>query len=718
MASDVAAASRAREDARVAFFDAVRRAVVALGTADDDEPSANDARAASTERDDAATLSRAASAARALAATANALAVADDVAGSVSELEDEDGAMAKLERASASAASAAETFRTLASEDGARARAMIGERGQLTCDAVRDAAWGGLRARLAASGWPPGLRPTELRAYGWSLARDGGEDDDADAALGELRAVRAFHVLRTTSEARAAFAGEASFAHDDVALAFVEDLAEALRVTFATRGSLSDPRKPERLFACAKELTIKTPMLVRAELDRAVFVDEPKIAVATTRHYLSLLLHAVSDVIRTHVCVACAASEEPWWLHVADECRAFDDHVSRNPYADVEETPKVLDALVCEQAHAEAWLDAECEHARVRASKSWNEAKNWAASAGDGDVEYKAPYVAQVVVEETKNAFESAKGLSRADWRLYFVNRVAIPVLDEFIDECECRAVGSKGLGSLVAATGSWRSGTEGTAVIGAAVNASTFVARALRVLAEDTFVLEFGGEKCLETYASKFEKFTTRWIDAVADAAASQFTDKVLGDAYVGSTHLQAYETLGDEDARDASDDGSSRNVSASGYMLAALAPLRDRVDDARAAFGVAAFEKCWRAIASKTTRVIVDRIVCVATFSRAGAKQLERDRDAHANVFVECAKRPSALRAKTKTLAECVSALSCDGPTARELIEALRSDGMKGLAVVNARKSSLDVTALDDASLLRVLHRRRDVVDGDAVA
>ena len=178
MASDVAAASRAREDARVAFFDAVRRAVVALGTADDDEPSANDARAASTERDDAATLSRAASAARALAATANALAVADDVAGSVSELEDEDGAMAKLERASASAASAAETFRTLASEDGARARAMIGERGQLTCDAVRDAAWGGLRARLAASGWPPGLRPTELRAYGWSLARDGGEDDD------------------------------------------------------------------------------------------------------------------------------------------------------------------------------------------------------------------------------------------------------------------------------------------------------------------------------------------------------------------------------------------------------------------------------------------------------------------------------------------------------------------------------------------------------------
>ena len=145
---------------------------------------------------------------RALAATANARWPSrTTIAASVSELEDEDGATAKLERASASAASAAETFRTLASEDGARARAMIGERGQLTCDAVRDAAWGGLRARLAASGWPPGLRPTELRACAWSLARDGGEDDDADAALGELRAVRAFHVLRATSEARSGVRG-------------------------------------------------------------------------------------------------------------------------------------------------------------------------------------------------------------------------------------------------------------------------------------------------------------------------------------------------------------------------------------------------------------------------------------------------------------------------------------------------------------------------------
>jgi hypothetical protein len=112
----------------------------------------------------------------------------------------------------------------------------------------------------------------------------------------------------------------------------------------------------------------------------------------------------------------------------------------------------------------------------------------------------------------------------------------------------------------------------------------------------------------------------------------------------------------------------------------------------------------------------VIVDRVVCVAMFSRAGAKQLERDRAAHADVFAECAKRPSALRAKTKILAECVAALSCDVSTARELIEALHSDGIKGLAVVNARKASLNVTALDDASLLRVLRRRRDVV-GDGV-
>ena len=108
---------------RVAFLDAVRGAVAALGAARDDEPTANDARAASTARDDAAARARVARDAGALAATARALAVADAIAASVSELEDEDGATAKLERASASAASAAATFRTLASEDGADGRA-------------------------------------------------------------------------------------------------------------------------------------------------------------------------------------------------------------------------------------------------------------------------------------------------------------------------------------------------------------------------------------------------------------------------------------------------------------------------------------------------------------------------------------------------------------------------------------------------------------------
>lgn len=41
-------------------------------------------------------------------------------------------------------------------------------------------------------------------------------------------------------------------------------------------------------------------------------------------------------------------------------------------------------------------------------------------------------------------------------------------------------------------------------------------------MLVEDMFVLEFGGEKCLEMYVSKFEKFIARWIDVVADVVAS----------------------------------------------------------------------------------------------------------------------------------------------------------------------------------------------------
>lgn len=79
-------------------------------------------------------------------------------------------------------------------------------------------------------------------------------------------------------------------------------------------------------------------------------------------------------------------------------------------------------------------------------------------------------------MEEIKNVFESVKGLLRVDWWLYFVNRVVILVLDEFIDECECCVVGLKGLGLFVAATGSWRFGTEGIVVIGVVVNVFIFV--------------------------------------------------------------------------------------------------------------------------------------------------------------------------------------------------------------------------------------------------
>jgi len=154
---------------------------------------------------------------------------------------------------------------------------------------------------------------------------------------------------------------------------------------------------------------------------------------------------------------------------------------------------------------------------------------------------------------------------------------------------------------------------------------------------------------------------------------------------------------------------------------MLAALGPLRDRTRDARDAFGAAAFEKCWRAMASKTSRVVLERVACVATFTRAGVKQFDRDRVAHADAFAECAsssRGAAALRAKTKALVDCVSALSCETSTARDLIDALQSDGMKGLSRLNALKTTLGITTLDDASLGRVLSRRADVVAASANA
>ena len=668
---------------------------------------------ASGSAEEARTWERRAGASAARARTGRALERAVRACASVSELEDEDGALVKLERAVVSVGEGAAAMAAASGADGTTGET-TGEAdlGVESCDVVRETTWRAvLQMRLRAAAWPPGLRPSDLRDLDWSLrtGRRRGDETTAseDDETGAARAVRALRVLRDVSRARAIFAGDESFAQDDVALAFAEDLTEALRRTFATTGSLSDPRKPERLFACAKELIDKTPAIVRAELDRSVFADDPKGAVATARHYLSLLVHSVSDILQTHVCVACASSDDPWWLHLADECRAFDDHVSKSPYATFEETPKTLDALVLERANAEAWLDAEREHVTSRASKSWADARNWVIkSCSDADV--RAPRVAHDVVTELKSALECSRGLSRPDWRLYFVNRVITPLLEDFWEECESRAVGSKGLGSLVASTGSWRSGTSGAMVVAAAVNACAFVADALRALAEETYVLEFGGESCLESHASKFEKFNARWIEAIADAATSQFTDKMLGDAFAGSPHLRVYERVED----DQGDDEGARHASASEFILAALGALRERVEDARSALEGAAFEKCRRAMASKTARVIVDRVVCVATFSRAGAKQLDLDRMAHLDVFATAAprERSSALRSKTKILDECVAALSCDVAVARELAHALRSDGIKGLATINARKSELKISKLDDALLLRVLSRRAD--------
>ena len=728
----------AREDARGAFLSSIARARDALSDDDadadrlerarDDDDDDDDSRDAAV---DARALALAADDVDALAAVARLLESSAASARSVSEFEDEDASTRKSERAAANAARAATLFRdALASSsttsEGEGARAMDGfdgfdrasavkkvaRLGREACDETRDATWDASRERLRASGWPPSLRPTALKSFSWSL----GDGSGSSGARGDGTLARAFRALRATSAARSAFAGETSFAHDDVALAFVEDLAESLRVTFATTGSLSDPRRPERLCACAAELAETTPGVLRAELDRVVFADDPKASVTTARNYLSMLVHATSDVVRSHVCVACAESEDPWWLHVADQCRAFDERVSRLAYHDPESTPRLIDALVCEHAHAEAWLDAEREHATSRAAKIWRESKHWTSARGDGD-DVKAPYVAQTLVTETKNALESACGLSRTDWRSYFVKRVIAPALDDFLDECEARAVGSRGLGALVASTGSWRSGSDGAATIASAVNACTFVSRAFRAMAEETEVLAFGGEAFFEEYARRMEKFVERWIDAVADAAASQFADKVIGDFYAGSTHAGRYETIEDDE----DDETIERNHAPSGYMLAALGPLRDRTRDARDAFGAAAFEKCWRAMASKTSRVVLERVACVATFTRAGVKQFDRDRVAHADAFAECAsssRGAAALRAKTKALVDCVSALSCETSTARDLIDALQSDGMKGLSRLNALKTTLGITTLDDASLGRVLSRRADVVAASANA
>ena len=112
-----------------------------------------------------------------------------------------------------------------------------------------------------------------------------------------------------------------------------------------------------------------------------------------------------------------------------------------------------------------------------------------------------------------------------------------------------------------------------------------------------------------------------------------------------------------------------------------------------------------------SKTAQVIVDRIVCVAIFSRAGTKQLERDVVAYLDVFsTTSAKNEGSSALRSKILEECVAVLSCDASVARALVQALRSDGIKGLAIVNALKAELKIFQLDDQTLLRVLSRRAD--------
>ena len=97
------------------------------------------------------------------------------------------------------------------------------------------------------------------------------------------------------------------------------------------------------------------------------------------------------------------------------------------------------------------------------------------------------------------------------------------------------------------------------------------------------------------------------------ADAAASQFADKVIGDFYAGSTHAGRYETIEDDE----DDETIERNHAPSGYMLARWDRFEtERETPRRVARRV---EKCWRAMASKTSRVVLERVACVATFTRA---------------------------------------------------------------------------------------------------
>ena len=229
----------------------------------------------------------------------------------------------------------------------------------------------------------------------------------------------------------------------------MEDLAESLRVTFATTGSLSDPRRPERL--CASGGTRRdTPGVLRAELDRVVFADDPKASVTTARNYLSMLVHATSDVVRSHVCVACAESEDPWWLPSPTNVGAFDERVSGSPTTIRSPHPGSSTPWSATTRTPKPGSTPSAS-TRRRARRKSGENRNIGRAA---EATRQGAVVAQTLVTETKNALESACGLSRTDWRSYFVKRVIAPALDDFLDECEARAVGSRGLGALVASTG------------------------------------------------------------------------------------------------------------------------------------------------------------------------------------------------------------------------------------------------------------------------
>ena len=86
---------------------------------------------------------------------------------------------------------------------------------------------------------------------------------------------------------------------------------------------------------------------------------------------------------------------------------------------------------------------------------------------------------------------------------------------------------------------------------------------------------------------------------------------------------------------------------------------------------------------MASKTSRVVLERVACVATFTRAGVKQFDRDRVAHADAFAECASSSRARRRSSqdqgaRRLRQRAFVRDLDGARSHRCITERRNEGI----------------------------------------